>query len=134
MTFVLVHFFKMVYYSNNLMPTYILFTNLLFIAPSLFFPLYVFVEIAGSHCTTWKTVRDRVKWKAVLSADFMSSEESDPEDPMSLQKQTIPWREEKFSSFFYELNRIQEEQRTGQVKRQRKRYINYTCKIKTKKT
>ena len=50
----------------------------------------------------------------------MSSEESDPEDPMSLQKRTIPWRAEKISSFFYELDRIQEEKRTGQGKRQRK--------------
>ena len=50
----------------------------------------------------------------------MSSEESDPKDPMSFQKRTIPWRAEKISSFFYELDRIQEEKRTGQGKRKRK--------------
>lgn len=67
--------------------------------------------------------RDKLKWKALMSSDFMSSEESDPEDTGTLIKRTISWRSDKVSDFFYELDRIQEESRTGQGKRQRKSRI-----------
>lgn len=67
--------------------------------------------------------RDKLKWKALMFPDFMSSEESDPDDTGSLIKRTISWRSDKVSDFFYELDRIQEENRTGQGKRQRKSRI-----------
>lgn len=55
-----------------------------------------------------------------MSTEFMSSEESDPDDSGSLLKRSIPWRSNKVDEFFSELDKTQEKHRTGQGKRQRK--------------
>ena len=38
---------------------------------------------------------DKVKWKSIMNAEFMSSEESVPEDPKAFKKQSLPWRSAK---------------------------------------
>ena len=58
--------------------------------------------------------------KAVMSSEFMSSEESDPDDSSGLIKRCIPWRSIKATDFFHKLDSIQENSRSGQGKRQRK--------------
>ena len=63
--------------------------------------------------------RDKQKWKAVMTTEFMSSEDSDPEDAKTFTKRSIPWRSDKVTKFFCELDKTKEEQRFGQGKRQR---------------
>lgn len=63
--------------------------------------------------------RDKRKWKSVMTTEFMSSEESDPENPKTFLKRSIPWRARKVTDFFYDLDKSLEERRSGQGKRQR---------------
>ena len=51
---------------------------------------------------------DKLKWKPVMSSEFMSSEESDTEDSENLLKRSIPWRSNKVNNFFSELDKLQE--------------------------
>ncbi len=53
-----------------------------------------------------------------MTADFMSSEESDPENPKTFLSDRFPGGLER-SDFFYDLDKTVEERRSGQGKRQR---------------
>lgn len=64
--------------------------------------------------------RDKGKWRALMSTECMSSEESDPDDTESLIKHELTWRADKVANFFNELDKQLEKQRSGQGKRQRK--------------
>ena len=58
--------------------------------------------------------------KAIFTADFMSSEESDQDDPNTHIKRVVPWRSDKVNDFFHQVDKKREESMFGQAKRQRK--------------
>lgn len=65
------------------------------------------------------TLKAKEKWKKVLTADFISSEESSSENDDVFVK-PIPWRSDLVSNFFEELDKKIKEKKTSQANRQRK--------------
>ena len=66
--------------------------------------------------------KDKEKWKKVVTAEFISSEESGDEDNVIIVKPLL-WRAEKVTRFFYKLDDLSSTNKTPQAKRQRKTRI-----------
>ena len=56
------------------------------------------------------------KWRKVLVADTMSSEESDGADDDSIVVKPLPWRSSKVTDFFQNLDTLGSEGKTSQAK------------------
>ena len=67
--------------------------------------------------------KDKDKWGKVLVADVMSSEESAPENEEMLLVKPLPWRSEKVSQFFQQLDEKTERAKKAQARRQRKQRV-----------
>ena len=66
--------------------------------------------------------KENKKWKQILVADIMSSEES-ASDEMFLVKR-LPWRSERVTQFLKQLDDRQEGTKKAQAKRQRKQRVH----------
>ena len=66
---------------------------------------------------------DRKKWKEVLNADMMSSEESDPSDDNSMIVRSLPWRASLVDEFYDALDSQMQSGRSSQSIRQSKRRV-----------
>ena len=77
--------------------------------------------------------KEKEKWKKVLVAEAMSSEESDDENEEVITVKPLPWRAEKVSSFFHRLDNKMKQSKSTQAKRQRKQRIegsNYSLRLR----
>ena len=63
--------------------------------------------------------RDKAKWKTVINAEFMSSEESNPDELKSFTKRSLPWRSVKVTDFLHGLDHSLEKDRSTRGTRQR---------------
>ena len=66
---------------------------------------------------------EKDKWAKVLVADVMSSEESDSENEEMLVVKPLPWRSDKVTQFFQQLDEKIERSKKAQARRQRKRRV-----------
>lgn len=64
--------------------------------------------------------KEQEKWMKVLTPNFQSSEESDDDDD---EVKTLPWRSDRVSAKFKELDEKNEAKKTPQARRQRRRRV-----------
>lgn len=62
--------------------------------------------------------KQRKKWMSVITLDFMSSEESGSENESCLVKKELPWRSDKVTKFFSELDDFVGGSKSNVAKRQ----------------
>ena len=67
--------------------------------------------------------KEKEKWMKVLSPDMQSSEESDEQDEGVIIVKTLPWRAEKVTKMFRQLDEKIEEGKSAQAKRQRRKRV-----------
>lgn len=67
--------------------------------------------------------KEKDKWAKVLIADVMSSEERDSDNEEILLIKPLPWRADKVTQFFQQLDEKIEQSKKAQAKRQRKRRV-----------
>ena len=68
---------------------------------------------------------DQVKWKKILVTEFMSSDESGEEDGQAVfLVKKLPWRSERVSKFFEQLDTARMTRKTEQANRHMKPRIH----------
>ena len=67
--------------------------------------------------------KEKEKWRKVMCADVMSSEESDVENDGIVLVKELPWRSQLVSDFFGSLDDRISEGKTSQAIRQRKKRV-----------
>ena len=68
--------------------------------------------------------KDKKKWQAVLTAEFMSSEESNSESENGvIIKKELPWRSERVSAMFTKLDAVVDGGKSTFAKRQTRQRV-----------
>ena len=67
--------------------------------------------------------QQKEKWRKIVVADMMSSEESDAAADDTIIVKPLPWRSSKVTDFFQNLDALGSEAKTSQAKRQRRQRV-----------
>lgn len=65
--------------------------------------------------------KEKEKWEKVLTADMVSSEESDVDQPDVVFIKSLPWRADRVNDFFTQLDEKSNDSKGPQARRQKKR-------------